>query len=122
MVINILSNNLCVPCSIPETVKGNARIRVGVICITKHDDVIEEKYVLSKIRTFKVIDHVFKNTYFQKYVLSEIRTFKNTYFQSHRPCLQKYVLLKTQFFKSLEIFILSLIRCHFFFQNHAIFP
>ena len=41
LYVNILFNNLCVWCSNPETVKGNARSRVGVIRITKHDDVID---------------------------------------------------------------------------------
>ena len=31
-------------CLNPETVKGNTRSRVGVIHITKHDDVIDENY------------------------------------------------------------------------------
>ena len=118
LYINTLFNSLRVQCSISETVKGNARIRVGVIRITKHDDVIEEnytffpqilsflfsknthfqKYALLKIRTFK-------NTYFQKYVLSKLRTFKTTHFQ-------KYALLKIRTFKNtyFQKYALSKIR------------
>ena len=63
-----------------------------------------QKYVLSKIRTFKIL-------YFQKYVLSKIRTF------------QKYVLSKLRTFKILyfQKYVLSKIRTFskipYFLQN-----
>ena len=131
--VNFFNNNtlfisLCVLCSIPETVKGNARIRAGVIHITKYDDVIEKitffphrysvfifkKYPLSKLHTFKkyVLSklHTFKKYVlsklrtFKKYVLSKVRTFKSMHFLKIRTFkntyFQKYALSKIRTFKT----------------------
>ena len=50
---------------------------------------------LQKLQLFKVIDHVFKITYFFA---------KITTFQSHRPCLQNYVLSKLRIFSKISTF------------------